>query len=240
MATAGKGLRGASHTTCKAQQGQWRCDNQSPRMSCRWTKYSWKSWYTQGLRGNSLGLAAGRPGYTLAQQGFTRWTLHRMSAVGRSRNWVGVSAARKGGGGVAEQVDYVLCSNILWKSFKECCGFILTQASYPIVLERLLLTPSHIDWPWWTGTDSRPAACQSTERRRFQTQLQQWSPCLSPWNWSPDHNSPAKRKTQSGRCSPKARLGYVHLQHSPIHLVWQLQGQLTVGIHWQSFQTKEK
>ena len=142
-------------------------------MSCSWTKYRWRSWHAQGLGWGPLGLDAGNLATLWHNRASRNGTLRMTQAERWSRGCVGASVAvARGVGWGLGQVYYVLCSNILWKSFKDCRSSFWKQVSYSVILERLL-TPSHTGWLWWTGTNSRPAACQSAVGRRKKTTLSQ-------------------------------------------------------------------
>lgn len=96
----------ASHTTCRARQGQWWCDNQSPTMSCSWTKYRMRSGHAQGLRWGPRGLAAGNLATLWHNRASQNGMLHMMRAERRSRDCVGVSV----GWGVRGSRAGVLCT----------------------------------------------------------------------------------------------------------------------------------
>ena len=55
-----------------------------------------------------------------------------------------VAVAHGVGWGLGQVYD-VLCSNILWKSFKDCCSSFCKQVSYSIILERLREKLKHIN-----------------------------------------------------------------------------------------------
>lgn len=55
---------------------------------------------------------------------------------------------------------------VLWNPLSLCFFFLPFPFSFST-------RPSHTGWLWWSWTDSKPTACQSTVKRQFQMSLQQ-------------------------------------------------------------------